>query len=62
MELSPLETTLVLPFYLKLMRLNATWIGEEVWDELVVVGPTAALDDVLWLLQVGAWRPVVMGA
>jgi hypothetical protein len=60
--LSPRETTFVLPFYLKLMRTNATWIGWEVWDDLMVVGRTATLDDVLWLLRVGTWRPVVMGA
>ncbi|WP_349699582.1 hypothetical protein [Actinopolymorpha sp. B17G11] len=51
-----------MPFYLKLMGLNATWVGGEVWDDLVQVGRTAELDDVVWLLRVGAWRPVVMGA
>src|SRR4051794_23866241 len=56
--LSPRESTFVLPFYLKLMRTNATWVCEEVWDDLVIVGRTASLDDVLWLLAVGAWRPV----
>jgi hypothetical protein len=62
MTLSRRETTFVLPFYLKLMRQNATLIGDEVWDELVVAGRTAIVDDVVWLLRVGAWRPVVMGA
>ena len=51
-----------MPFYLKLMRQNATWVGGEVWDELVAVGRTATLADVLWMFRVGAWRPVVMGA
>lgn len=62
MTLSPRDTTFVLPFYLKLMRQNATWIGEVVWDQLVEVGRTATLDDVLWLLQLGlgvllSWEP-----
>jgi len=60
--LNPRETTFVLPFYLKLMRSNATWVGHEVWDGLVATGRTADIDDVVWLLRVGAWRPVVMGA
>ena len=59
---SPRETTFVLPFYLSMMRTNATAVGERLWDDLVVVGRTATVDDVLWLLRVGAWRPVVMGA
>ncbi|MGW5366623.1 hypothetical protein [Actinopolymorpha pittospori] len=62
MALTPRETTFVVPFYLNLMRLNATWVGDEVWDDLVQVGRTAEHDDVVWLLRVGAWRPVVMGA
>lgn len=62
MTLSPRETTFVLPFYLNLMRQNASWAGGEVWDELVADGRTASVDDVLWMLRVGAWRPVVMGA
>jgi hypothetical protein len=60
--LSPRETTFVLPFYLKMMRTNATGIGEQLWDDLVLVGRMATVDDVLWLLREGAWRPVVMGA
>lgn len=52
----------MLPFYMKLIRANATWVGQEVWDDLVIVGRTASLDDVLWLLGAGSWRPVVMGA
>ena len=60
--MSPRETTFVLPFYLSMMRTNATAVGERLWDDLVVVGRTATVDDVLWLLRVGAWRPVVMGA
>ena len=60
---SPRETTFVLPFYLSMMRTNATAVGERLWDDLVVVGRTATVVDVLWLLRVGAWRPVfVMGA
>jgi hypothetical protein len=43
--LTPRETTFVVPFYLKLMRTNATWVGEKVWEDLVVVGRTATLDD-----------------
>ncbi|HXH78680.1 hypothetical protein [Nocardioides sp.] len=62
MTLSPRETTFVVPFYLNLMGENATWVGGEVWDGVVTVGRTATLDDVLWMLRVGAWRPVVMGA
>ncbi|WP_345482544.1 hypothetical protein, partial [Actinopolymorpha pittospori] len=62
MALTPRETTFVVPFYLNLMRLNATWVGDEVWNDLVQVGRTAELDDVVWLLRAGAWRPVVMGA
>ena len=60
--MSSRETTLVLPFYLSMMRTNATAVDERLWDDLVVVGRTATVDDVLWLLRVGAWRPVVMGA
>lgn len=62
MTLSGRETTFVVPFYLNLMRQNATWVGGEVWDELVAVGRTATVDDVLLLLGAGAWRSVVMGA
>jgi hypothetical protein len=52
----------VLPFYLDMMGTNVTRVGEHVWDDLVVVGRTATVDDVRWLLGEGAWRPVVMGA
>ena len=62
MTLTDRETTFVLPFYRNLMGINATWIGDQVWEELVTVGVTAGMDDVLWLLRVGAWRQVVMGA
>jgi hypothetical protein len=56
------EETFVLPFYLRLMRTNAPSSGDEVWDDLVTVGRTATLEDVLSLLQERGWRPVVMGA
>lgn len=62
MTLNAREATLVLPFYMNLMSSNATWVGHEVWDELVDVGRSVEIDDVVWLLRVGAWRPVVMGA
>ncbi|NYH85244.1 hypothetical protein SAMN05421678_118140 [Actinopolymorpha cephalotaxi] len=32
MALTPRETTFVVPFYLNLMRLNATSVRQEVWD------------------------------
>jgi hypothetical protein len=62
MTLTARETTFVVPFYLNLMRMNAIWVGGEVWDNLVAAGRTAKLDDVLWLLGNGGWRPVVVGA
>lgn len=62
MALNPRETTFVLPFYMKLMGQNAPWVGGDGWDELVTVGSTATVDDVLWMLRVGAWLPTVMGA
>ena len=49
--MNPRETTFVLPFYLSMMRTNATAVGERLWDDLVAVGRTATVDDVLWLLR-----------
>lgn len=56
------EARLVAPFYLKMMRFNATWVGHEVWDEAVQVGRRATEEDVTWLLTRREWRPNVMGA
>lgn len=63
MALTPRENALVLPFYLRLMGMNAVGHEPEVWDELVEVGRTATPDDVRALLRDPViWRPVVMGA
>jgi len=60
--MTQLEEWAVSPFYLQMMGLNAHDRSPEVWAELVTVGAEVSLDDVTWLLNVGAWRPVVMGA
>ena len=67
--MTPLEERAVLPFYLKLMGSNAVEYNrgsfaddEPLWAELIDVGRSVDLLDVKWLLNAGAWRPVVMGA
>lgn len=64
--MTPLEERAVLPFYLKMMGLNATSADSPtnggLWTSLVRAGRTTDTFDVKWLLNVGAWRPVVMGA
>lgn len=66
--MSPLEERAVLPFYLKMMGLNAIWtdpvaaMDDEARTRLIHIGRSIDLLDVKWLLNVGAWRPVVMGA
>ena len=67
--MNELEQRAVAPFYLKLTGLNAVRRngGAQASDdtqraELVVAGRTVDLFDAKWLLNVGAWRPVVMGA
>ena len=58
----------MLPFYLQMMGLNAVRTDPELpsvddlWPELVPAGRSVDLLDAKWLLNVGAWRPVVMGA
>ena len=65
-ELDPrvnaLEERAVAPFYLRMMGANAPGCSRELWEPLVDVGKTLSLDHVQWLLRVGGWRPVVMGA
>ncbi|HEY2273160.1 MAG TPA: hypothetical protein VGH30_10320, partial [Jatrophihabitantaceae bacterium] len=41
---------------------NASRTGDEVWDDLVTVGRTTTVADVVWLLGDRGWRPAVMGA
>ena len=60
--MTSLEERAVLPFYLKMMRLNALHHAFDLWPELVTEAKAVTLDDAKWLLGVGAWRPVVMGA
>lgn len=33
-----------------------------IWRDLIAVAGTSELEDARWLLRVGAWRPVVVGA
>ena len=60
--MTPLEERAVLPFYLEMMGLNALHLSFGLWPELVTAAKAVTLDDAKWLLRVGAWRPVVMGA
>jgi hypothetical protein len=60
--MTPLERRAVSPFYLKMMGLNAIDNAAALWDELVATGRAITLDEATRLLNVGAWRPVVMGA
>lgn len=59
--MDPLEERLVLPFYLKMMGLNAPHHSAALWDGLVTAGRAASLGEVLQLLAPAHWRPVVMG-
>jgi hypothetical protein len=59
---TPLERRAVSPFYLRMMGCNAIDNAAALWDELVATGQAVTLDEARWLLNVGAWRPVVMGA
>ena len=60
--MTQLEDRAVAPFYLQMMRDNAVDHAAEVWSELVAVGRGLEVDDATWLLNVGEWRAVVMGA
>lgn len=60
--MTALEERAVQPFYLKMMGLNAGRHSSELWSDLVAEGSRVSLDEVKSLLNVGAWRPVVMGA
>jgi hypothetical protein len=60
--MSQLEGRAVSPFYLQMMGLNACDRSPELWSELVAAGAEVGVDDVRWLLNVSAWRPVLMGA
>jgi hypothetical protein len=60
--MNPLEERAVVPFYLEMMGLNAPANVSALWDALVVAANALTITDAKWLLNVGAWRPVVMGA
>ena len=60
--MTSLEERAVQPFYLEMMGLNALHLSFGLWPELVTEAKAVTLDDAKWLLRVGAWRPVVMGA
>lgn len=58
--LPELETRCVLPFYLKMMGLNAMQYPVD-YPSLAAVGQRTSDDEVIRLLR-GAWRPRAMGA
>jgi hypothetical protein len=60
--MDPVEQRLALPFYLKMMGLNARQVPDQLWDDLVRAGQTARLSEVKQLLAPDHWRLVVMGA
>lgn len=66
--MNALEERAVVPSYLQMMGLNAVRTdpdmtnGSDLLPELVRVGVELDAYDVKRLLNVGAWRPVVMGA
>ena len=57
-----LEQRAVQPFYLAMMGLNALHNSDALWDDMVAAGRSITPDETRRLLNVGAWRPVVMGA
>ena len=59
--MNEVELTLVRPFYLKMMGLNALRLTEELWASLVATGRTVTVSEVGSMLRSGMWRPVVMG-
>ena len=52
--MNPLEERAVLPFYLKMMGLNARSNAAALWGELVTAGNALTIADAKWLLNV--WR------
>jgi hypothetical protein len=60
--MNEIESSFVMPFYLKMMGLNALHLTDELWASLIVTGRAVAASDVRWMLRASHWRPVVMGA
>jgi hypothetical protein len=58
----PIEERLTLPFYLKMMGLNALNNADALWADLIRAGRGASLVEVQQLLAPDHWRPVVMGS
>jgi hypothetical protein len=61
-SLNAIEIAFVKPFYLKTMGLNAVGVPEDLWNRLIEAGRAVSTEDVTWMLRIGNWRPVVMGA